>query len=69
MAKYRFYVDIYKGVDPTQYGLLATTRPGVKIDGAKRIAFNVEIPEYMMFEVDDEAIEVSRVVDTEDFVE
>jgi len=60
MVKYRMYIDLYAGIDPAQYGLHATTKPGVKIENAKRIAFDVVIPDEIMFDVDAVAAEVTR---------
>lgn len=60
MAKYRFYVDLWPGLNPQQYGLTATTRPGSKTTGTRRVAFDVAIPDEILFQVDAHSPEVSR---------
>lgn len=57
--KLRFYMDVFGGWNPNQYGAFAMTVPGQKIDGAKRIAFDVTIPDSVLFGVDYVAPEVS----------
>ena len=61
MSKYRMYIDIYEGLDPKQYGLGATTQPGKLYKGSKRIAFDVTIPDEIMFDITGYASEVSKV--------
>ena len=60
MATYTMYIDLYPGLNPTQWGLQATTTPGQKTAGVKRIAFDVVIPDEIMFDVDGYAAEVTR---------
>lgn len=60
MSKYRFYIDIYQGLDPKQFGLSANTNPPMKNTGSKRIAFDVTIPDELMFDVDGYAAEVTK---------
>ena len=60
MATYTMYTDIYPGLNPAQYGLQASTVPGQKTAGVKRIAFDVVIPDEMMFDVDGYVAEVTR---------
>lgn len=59
--KLRFYVDIYPHSDPARYGMCAMTQPSVKSDGAKRIAFDVVVPDSLLFHVDGYASEVSSI--------
>jgi hypothetical protein len=58
--KLRFYVDLWPGLDPMRYGLNATTQPPVKTDGWRRLAFDVAIPDNLLYEIDAIAPEVSR---------
>ena len=51
--KVRFYVDLYSGMDPARYGLLATTQPCAKTNGCKRIAFDVTISDSLLFGLDE----------------
>ena len=50
--KFRFYADLFTGNDPTHHGLFALTKPGSKPEGSKRVAFDVEIPDSIVFGVD-----------------
>lgn len=59
--KLRFYVDIFPGTDPARYALCAWTQPGAKTEGVKRIAFDVAIPDSLLFQLDAVAPEVSKV--------
>lgn len=59
--KLRFYLDLWPGLNPERYQLMATTQPIEKIAGTRRIAFDVTIPDSLMFQVDGVASEVSRV--------
>lgn len=65
MPKFTMYIDLYPGIDPAQFGLSATTRPGKKTEGTKRIAFDVVIPDEMLFDIDGHAAEVTRPKETE----
>lgn len=64
--KLRFYVDIWNGTASyqLQHGLMAYTNPNDKPAGARRIAFDVTIPDGMLMDVDAVAPEVSRPVVT-----
>ena len=64
--KLRFYVDLWPGCDPARYGLMAMTQPGAKTEGSKRVAFDVTIPDSLMFGVDAVAPEVSKTEVVED---
>lgn len=57
--KIRMYIDVYPGHD-LRY-ISATTMPGAKYEGVTRIAFNVEIPESILREVDAEAAGTSQI--------
>ncbi len=60
MAKFTFYIDIYPGLDINQYGLMATTNPGRKSEGSKRIAFDVTIEDETINDIDAHAAAVSK---------
>ena len=45
----RFYCDVWTGNDITKYALFASTSPVQKAEGATRIAFNVDIPDQILF--------------------
>ena len=64
--KLRFYVDLWPGMDPTRYGLFATTQPCVKTEGCKRVAFDVAIPDSLLLGLDAVSPEVSKVEVVED---
>ena len=59
--KIRMYLDLYPGVDPARFGLLAYSSPLVKSEGNTRIAFDVTIPDALLFQIDTYAPEVSAV--------
>ena len=52
MPKYRFFIDLWPGLNPSQFGLTATTQPLVKGMGVKRVAFDVEIPDEVLRDLD-----------------
>jgi hypothetical protein len=64
--KLRFYVDFLPGTDPARYGLYARTQPCGKAEGYKRVAFDVAIPDSLLFGLDAVAPEVGRVEKVED---
>lgn len=64
--KLRFYVDLWPGTDPAKYGLVAWTSPSVKTEGCKRVAFDVAIPDSLLFGLDAVAPEVGKVEEVED---
>jgi len=64
--KLRFYVDLWPGIDPLRYGLSATTQPCAKTDGWRRLAFDVAIPDNLLYEIDAVSPEVGRVEVVED---
>lgn len=59
--KFRFYVDIHPYSNPAKYGIFAMTQPAEKVPGSKRIAFDVVLPDSLLFHVDGYASEVSKV--------
>ena len=63
--KLRFYIDLWPGIDPTRYGLNATTQPSAKNDGWRRLAFDVAIPDNLLYEIDAVSPEVGRVEEIE----
>lgn len=63
--KLRFYMDVYSGTGAYQLqhgGFTAFTHPFEKSAGARRIAFDVTIPDGMLMDVDAVAPEVSAPV-------
>ena len=64
--KLRFYVDLWPGMDPARYALMATTQPCTKTDGCKRMAFDVAIPDALLLGVDAVSPEVSRPEEVDD---
>lgn len=58
--KYRFYVDLFPGLDPARYGLYATTQPSMKLENSKRIAFDVTLPDDIVYGIDAVVTEVGR---------
>ena len=59
--KIRFYVDLWPGVNPNAHSLCAWSRPPAKTAGAKRLAFDVEIPDTLLFAIDAMSPEVGKV--------
>ena len=66
MAKHTFYIDFYPGLNVSQYGLSATTIPAKKLDGTKRISFDVTIPDELIYDIDGYASEVTKPKLTDD---
>lgn len=64
--KVRFYVDLWPGLYPGQYALTATTSPGVKSENTKRLAFDVAIPDELIYRHDAVSPEVGKVEVVED---
>ena len=60
MAKFTFYLDIFDAKYQEKTGFMAHTHPPKKMDGNKRWAFDVTIPDDVIHEVDAHAPEVSR---------
>lgn len=63
--KIRMYMDLYRGIDPSKAPLMANSQPWVKSDGVRRIAFDVTIPDSLLFEIDGYAAEVSAVTEVQ----
>lgn len=59
--KIRMYMDVLPGVDPTSGYMMAMSKPGMKMTSAKRIAFDVVIPDALLFDYDGVAPEVSQI--------
>lgn len=59
--KLRFYLDVLPSSDPKRWPLYATTQPAEKVATAKRIAFDVTIPDTLLYSIDGFAAEVSQV--------
>jgi hypothetical protein len=59
--KIRMYIDLYPGIDPAKWGLCAYSNPSAKNEGSRRIAFDVTIPDSLLFQIDGYAPEVSAV--------
>lgn len=64
--KLRFYVDLYPGMDPSKYGIYAHTQPSAKPEGSKRLAFDVAIPDSLLFGIDAVSPEVGKPEEVED---
>ena len=60
MPKITFYADIWPGLNSSPIGIQATTNPGIKSAGVKRVAFDVTIPDELLNDVDGYATEVSK---------
>jgi hypothetical protein len=51
--KVRFYCDIWPGLDPARCAMHANTQPmHEKAQGSKRLAFDVVIPDTLLFSID-----------------
>ncbi len=59
--KIRMYMDLWLGLDPARSSVFATNTPGSKIPNAKRIAFDVTVPDALIFDYDGIAPEVSQI--------
>ena len=62
--KVRMYMDFYGGALQTQFN--ATSNPSVKGYGVRRMAFDLHIPDDMLYQVDRMAVEVGKVELVED---
>ncbi|GMQ92262.1 MAG: hypothetical protein BMS9Abin11_1584 [Gammaproteobacteria bacterium] len=51
MTVITMYLDIFTGIDITT-GVYAYSKPTTKTEGSKRFAFDIEIPDKELFEVD-----------------
>lgn len=59
--KIRMYMDFWPGFNPTRDSIYATTTPTAKQAAAKRIAFDVTVPDALIYEHDGIAPEVSQI--------
>ena len=60
--KLRFYIDLWPDASfQLKNGLIAMTQPNAKMAQHKRIAFDVTIPDEVIFQHDMVAPEVSRI--------
>lgn len=51
--KVRMYIDLWPGCDPSRVSIYATNTPvGMKPENCKRIAFDVVIPDPVLFDID-----------------
>jgi len=58
--KIRYYLDIWPGANFAQYVPSPMANPGAKTAGVKRIAFDVTIPDHLIYDHDHVAPEVSK---------
>ena len=59
--KIRMYMDFWPGLDPARSTIYATNTPHVKMATTKRIAFDVTIPDALIYDHDGIAPEVSQI--------
>jgi hypothetical protein len=59
--KIRMYMDFWTGLDPARSSISATNTPCSKVPNAKRIAFDVTVPDALIFDHDGVAPEVSPI--------
>lgn len=50
--KLRFYMDFYPG-QAVPHAYYASTNPGMKVQGCRRVAFDVTIPDHVMIDPPD----------------
>jgi hypothetical protein len=55
------YIDLFPGAYPPKWDLWAHSNPSSKNQGNTRIAFDVTIPDELLFQIDAYAPEVSAV--------
>lgn len=67
--KVRFYADLWPGLDPARSHLYASTSPPAKHPDTVRVAFDVAIPDALLFCVDAVSPEVGKVEIVEDHVD
>ena len=60
-VKIRMYMDLFSGIDPAKHCVIAYSTPMIKAETAKRIAFTVEVPDSLIFQVDGEAAGTSKI--------
>jgi hypothetical protein len=59
--KIRFYVDLWPGINPLAHSLCAWSQPPQNASTAKRLAFDVQIPDALLFDIDAISPEVGKV--------
>lgn len=60
--KLRYYIDFWPGLDPQRYPPLVTATPGDKSPRVLRLAFDLTVPEHLIYQVDNVLPEVSAPV-------
>ena len=58
----RFYTDLWTGLDPPKHTLFATTSPTNKSKSTKRLAFDVMIPDHLIYDIDAVSPEIASPV-------
>ena len=61
--KVKMYSDIFTGLDPATCAIFATSKPGQKCEGLNRIAFTIDIPDYLLIAVDTELPMQAKIED------
>ena len=61
--KVKMYSDIFAGLDPATCAIFATSKPGKKCEGLTRIAFTIDIPDYLLIAVDTELPMQAKIED------
>ena len=59
--KIRMYMDLFPGIDPVKHCVIACNTPMIKAETAKRIAFTVEVPDNIVYQIDGEAAGTSNI--------
>lgn len=54
-------MDFWPGIDPLKAYMIATNQPYEKSANCKRVAFDVDIPDSLLFDVDIEAAGTTNV--------
>ena len=67
--KIRYYLDLYPGTNFSQHTPSPMAVPMKKTEGTKRFAFDVTIPDQLLYDIDAFAPEVSKVELVEDHSE
>ena len=61
--KVKMYSDIFTGLDPATCPIFASSKPGQKCEGLTRIAFTIDIPDYLLLAVDNELPMQAKIED------
>jgi len=64
--KIRLYLDLWPGINPQTHNLCAWSQPKQKISTTKRLAFDVQIPDALLFEIDAISPEVGKLTVVDD---